>query len=111
MTFYVYRSEGRILGVAPLDVESEETGRIRWVYLLPQHQRRGFGTALIAHLEHRAREMGLRRLRLLTVGKASWAITFYKKLGYHLADELDRPWGFDVSMEKALETRPQETPP
>ena len=111
MTFYLYRSESRILGVAALQVESEETGRIHWVYILPEHQRRGFGTALMTYLERKAREMGLRRLRLLTVGKASWAVTFYEKLGYHLADKVERPWGFDVFMEKELEIPPQETPP
>ncbi|NIN64789.1 MAG: GNAT family N-acetyltransferase [Anaerolineae bacterium] len=111
MTFYLYRREGRILGVAALQVESEETGRIHWVYILPEHQRRGFGTALITYLERKAREMGLRRIRLLTVGKAWWAITFYENLGYHLADKVERPWGFDAIMEKELETPPQETAP
>ncbi|MEW6232322.1 MAG: GNAT family N-acetyltransferase [Chloroflexota bacterium] len=102
MTFYIYKSEGKIVGVAALQIESEETGRIRWVYILPEHQRKGIGTALITHLERKARKIGLRRLRLLTVGKANWAVNFYKKLGYNLADKIERPWGFDVFMEKDL---------
>jgi N-acetylglutamate synthase-like GNAT family acetyltransferase len=103
MTFYIYESEGRIVGVAALQIESDEVGRIHWVYILPEHQRRGIGTALVVHLEQKAREIGLRRLRLLTVGKANWAVNFYKKLGYNLADKIERPWGFDVFMEKELE--------
>jgi len=102
MTFYTYKSEGSTVGVAALQIESEETGRIRWVYILPEHQRKGIGTALITHLEWKARKIGLRRLRLLTVGKANWAVNFYKKLGYNLADKIERPWGFDVFMEKDL---------
>jgi len=103
MTFYIYKSEGRIVGVAALQIESEETGRIHWVYILPEHQRRGIGTALVTHLERKGREMGLRRLRLLTIGKAHWAVNFYKKLGYNLADKIERPWGFDVFMKKRLD--------
>ncbi len=98
--FYVHKSEGRIVGVAALQIESEETGRIHWVYVLPEHQRGGVGTALVTHLECKGRERGLRRLRLTTVEKARWAVNFYKKLGYDLADKIERPWGFDVFMEK-----------
>jgi len=102
MTFYVYKREGKIVGVVALQVESEETGRLRWVYVLPGHQRTGIGTALVTYVEQRARKMGLKRLRLLTIGKAKWAVDFYRKLGYHLADKIERPWGCDVFMEKDL---------
>jgi N-acetylglutamate synthase-like GNAT family acetyltransferase len=102
MTFYVFKSEGAIVGVAALRVESREIGRIRWVYVLPKHQRRGIGTALVTHLEGKARETGLKRLRLLTVGKAKWAVSFYKRLGYYLTEKIERPWGFDVFLEKEL---------
>ena len=108
MTFYVYKSEGRIVGVAALQIESEETGRIHWVYILPEYQRRGIGTSLVTHLERKARGINLRRLRLLTVGKANWAVNFYKKLGYNLADKIERSWGFDVFMEKELEPPRQD---
>lgn len=102
MTFFAYRSGGRILGVAALLVEGEDTGRIRYVYILPGYQNRGIGTALLNHLEKRAKEANLRNLRALTVGKASWAVNFYQKLGYRLADKIERPWGFDVFLEKEL---------
>ena len=110
MTFYVYRSEGGIFGVAALQIESEETGRIHWVYILPEYQRRGIGTALVTHLERKGREIGLRKLRLTTVEKARWAVNFYEKLGYDLADKIERPWGFDVFMEKELEPSQQKAP-
>ncbi len=103
MSFYVCRSEGRVVGVAALDVENEEMGRIRWVYVLPEHQRKGIGTALVTYLERKAREMGLKKMRLHTVGGAEWAVSFYRKLGYEPADRLEQPWGFDVFMEKALQ--------
>ncbi|RMD58880.1 GNAT family N-acetyltransferase [Candidatus Parcubacteria bacterium] len=102
MSFYVYKSGGRIVGVAALEVEGEERGRIHWIYVLPGHQRRGIGTALVRYVEQKAKEIGLKRLRLLTVGQADWAVSFYKKLGYTLADKVERPWGFDVFLEKEL---------
>lgn len=100
MTFYVYKSTGRIVGVAALQIESEETGKLHWVYVLPEHQRSGIGTALVTHLERKAREMGLKRMRLRTIEKADQAVDFYRKLGYHLRDRIKLPWGFNVSMEK-----------
>jgi N-acetylglutamate synthase-like GNAT family acetyltransferase len=105
MTFCVYRTEGRIVGVAALHVENEEIGRIRWVYVLPEHQRKGIGTALVAYLERKARDVGLKRMRLLTVGGAEWAVSFYRKLGYELADRIEQAWGFDVFMEKESQPR------
>ncbi|MBC8492312.1 MAG: GNAT family N-acetyltransferase, partial [Chloroflexi bacterium] len=102
MAFYVHRVEGRIVGVAALHAEDEGIGRIRWVYVLPGYQRRGIGTALVAYLEGKAREMGFKRIRLVTVGGADWAVSFYRKLGYELADRIERPWGSDAFMEKEL---------
>lgn len=100
MTFYVYRSEDKIVGVAALSVESEEKGQLHWVYILPEYQRKGIGTALVRHVEGESREKGLRNLKLLTTGRAKWAIEFYKKLGYRLIEKIERPWGFDVVMER-----------
>ena len=102
MTFYVYKSERKIVGVAALQVESEETGKLNWVYVLPEHQRKRIGTALITHLEKKAREKGLKKMRLRTIEKADQAVKFYKKLGYSLADKIEVAWGFDVFMEKDL---------
>ena len=102
MTFYVHRSEGRVVGVAALYVEHEEAGRVRWVFVLPEHQRQGIGTALVSHVEQRAREPGLRRLRLVTPARAGWAIRFYGKLGYELAGEVENPWGMEVLLTKEL---------
>jgi GNAT superfamily N-acetyltransferase len=103
MEFYVYKRENMIVGVVAFHVETEGVGRIRWLYILPGYQRQGIGTALITHLERRATEIGIRRLRLLTVGKASWAISFYARMGYRLTDRVERPWGYDVFMEKEME--------
>jgi N-acetylglutamate synthase-like GNAT family acetyltransferase len=102
MTFYVWESKGKIVGVAALQVLGEGVGRVRYVYILPGYQRQGIGTALVTRVETKAKEMGLRKLKVLTVEKAGWAVAFYEKLGYHLAEKIKRPWGFDVFLEKEL---------
>jgi GNAT superfamily N-acetyltransferase len=106
MTFYVYRSGGKIVGVAALSMRSANEARIHWVYILPKHQRKGIGKALVRYLEREAGEKGLKRLELHTVGMALWAVSFYEKLGYHLTGKIDRAWGFDVIMEKELKGLP-----
>ncbi len=102
MSFYLYRGAGRVVGVAALSREDAETGKLRWVYVLPEHQRQGIGTALVSFLEERARALGLRQLWLRTVGGASEAVAFYRKLGYRPAGQVETPWGQDLLMEKEV---------
>ncbi len=103
MSFYLYRSAGRVVGVAALRREDAETGKLRWVYVLPEHQRQGIGTALVSFLEEQARALGLRRLYLRTVGGATWAVSFYRRLGYRPAGQVPTPWGQDWLMEKEVQ--------
>lgn len=103
MRFYVYEVGDRVVGVAALQPEPRENlGIVRWVYVHPRHQRRGIGTALMKHVEKEARGLGLERLRLVTHDKASWAITFYEKLGFKAIGYVQRTAWRDIVMEKAL---------
>ncbi|KXH76376.1 MAG: hypothetical protein AM326_07090 [Candidatus Thorarchaeota archaeon SMTZ-45] len=102
MTFYIHRYEGSIIAVAALSVEAAETGRIRWVYVLPNHQKQGIGTALVSHIEAVARDMGLKKIRLVTDCNATWAIRFYKNRGYTQTSSIPNPWGFNIWMEKEI---------
>jgi len=81
MTFYVYKVDGEIVGVLVFKVESKEICWVKQLFILPEHQRRGIGTELMAHAEGKAREIGLKKLRLRTGmwSKAYWTINFYKK--------------------------------
>ena len=100
--FFGYFEKNMITAVASIRIEDGDTARIGWVYVLPEFQRKGIGTALIHHLETVAKLEGLKKARLLTVGGAYWAIKFYEKLGYRLTEKIARPWGFDQYMEKEL---------
>jgi len=102
MTFYGYWHDEELAGVAALTAEPEGVAQMRWVYVHPQFQRLGVGTALVRHLEGRAQKAGLVKMRLLTADKADWSISFYRKLGYRVTGEIPRPWGSDVEMQKDL---------
>ena len=100
MSFYIYWKE-KICGVAALGIE-DETGWVRWVYILRDHQRRGIGTALLLHLEDEAKKKGLTQLRLHVLEKDSRAVNFYKKLGYEPIDRVEGPYGLDLLVEKKI---------
>ena len=103
MTFYIYELEGEIIGVAALQVESESLGNVRFVYVLPDHQRKGVGTSLVTYIEAEARRLELETLRVFYVDiNAYWAINFYTKLGYTVVDKRKKPWGYDLFFEKVL---------
>lgn len=102
ISFYVYKSQGRIVGVIGLRSETSEEGIIRWVYIHPDYQRKGIGTALLIFLEQKAKNIGIKRLRLRTEEKAIWALKFYHKMGYSITEKIEVPWGFNVMLEKKI---------
>jgi len=86
MTFYVFEQDDRTIGVIGLEERSGGTGVVGRLYVLPEHQRRGFGTALLAHVEAAARRKRLREIVVWTDSKASWAVSFYKRHGYRVIE-------------------------
>lgn len=102
MTFYTYKLKDKVVGTAALKVESDDIGKIRWVYILPEHQRRGVGTSLLTNIENEATKIKLRKLRVLANENAYWARNFYTKLSYIMIKQIPRPWGDDVIYEKTL---------
>jgi GNAT superfamily N-acetyltransferase len=103
MTFYAYKVEEYIVGVAALKVVGEETGQVRWVYVLPEHQRKGVGTAIMKHIENEAEKMRLKKLIVPDVHENAYgARNFYTKLGYIEVGRTPRPWGDNIIYEKIL---------
>jgi len=83
--FYIFELEGRIVGVAAFETATTRFGTagiVTRMYVLPQFQRRGIGTALIAEIERMAKKLGIEEILIWTDPKATWAISFYKKAGY-----------------------------
>ncbi|TFF95897.1 GNAT family N-acetyltransferase [Candidatus Thorarchaeota archaeon] len=102
LTFFLCREGASVTGVGALIVREDGDGQLGWIFVLPERQRRGVGTALVAEIESRARERGISRMILETDGGAYWAKSFYAKLGYREYRRTDLPWGHKVWMEKDL---------
>jgi N-acetylglutamate synthase-like GNAT family acetyltransferase len=104
MNFYVCRVEDQLVGVAALRIDEGAAGAVRWVHVLPEHRRKGVDTSLMKHIENEARDMRLRKLRVIYVWeRAHWAKSFYTKLGYSRTDTISLPWGDKAHIyEKAL---------
>lgn len=105
MDFYFCKVEKKIAGVAGLEIKEEGLGQVRWVYVLPEYQRKGIGMALIRHIEDEAKKSGIKRLIIMATEKAYWAKNFYLRLEYRMGDKIQRPWGCDVVFEKTLYRR------
>jgi GNAT superfamily N-acetyltransferase len=82
MAFHVYEENDRIVAVIALDGRTDAVGVVSRLYVLPSLQRRGIGTALLAHVEGLAKRGGLHEMVVWTDPKATWAVSFYKRQGY-----------------------------
>ena len=78
--FIVAEREGRIEGFGQLD---EQEGEVEAIYVSPSASGRGAGSAILQHLEERARQCGLQELKVRSTLNAE---SFYARHGYqHLA--------------------------
>jgi GNAT superfamily N-acetyltransferase len=75
--FWGCEEDGELLGVMGIQ-RLEDVDLIRHAYVLPSHQGRGIGSAL---LEHLTRSTGQRML-VGTWAAAEWAIGFYSRHGF-----------------------------
>jgi amino-acid N-acetyltransferase len=66
--FFVYREDGAgpILGIGALHVFWEDLGEIRSLMVIPEHQGRGLGRALVHSCLEEARNLGMRQVFVLT---------------------------------------------
>ena len=74
--FYVAEEEGAVIGFGTLNPEENE---IEAVYVSPQVVRRGVGSAILVRLEERARDLGLKTLKM---DASLNAVPFYRSAGY-----------------------------
>jgi putative acetyltransferase len=66
VTFFSYREDGKVLGVAALKRLDDEHAEIKSMHTAEEARGRGIARALVAHLIAVARERGYRRLSLET---------------------------------------------
>ncbi len=88
MSFFGWDESGELVGVMgyqPLNGPPAVT-LVRHAYVLPEHQGRGIGSALIQHLVDLTTTP---RLLVGTWAAASWAIAFYERHGFSLLPDGD----------------------
>lgn len=72
---------GTVVAMGGLVVDGA-TGELFRVAVDPDHQRRGYGGAVLDGLERAARERGVERLELTTASRQAAAVAFYAARGY-----------------------------
>ena len=80
--FYVAEEDGAVIGFGTLNHKQNE---IEAVYVSPEVVRRGVGSAILRRLEERARELGIRSLKM---DASLNAVPFYKTAGYESQQEM-----------------------
>ena len=101
MTFYGWEEAGELVAVMGFEPVKDVT-LIRHAYVLPQWQKKGIGSQLLAYLKSLAKT---KRLLVGTWADARWAVAFYEKHGFTLQpvkDELLRTY-WDIP-ERQIET-------
>jgi len=80
VTFYGWEEDGELVGIIGIEITGDVT-LIRHTYVLPQWQRQGIASKLLAYLKEMVTTP---RLLVGTWADAEWAITFYEKHGFKL---------------------------
>ena len=80
--FLVGSLEEKVVAMGALRRLDSTTGEIKRMRVTPDHQRHGYGTAILLALEQRADELGIIRLKLDTTDIQMAAQSLYKKHGY-----------------------------
>ena len=97
--------EGRIVGMCPWEARPEEW-EICWLAVARERHRQGIGKLMLAWMVERARQAGVKRIRVQTVAHTSdyapYAPTraFYEACGFSL--ESVEPLGWPDGLDKAI---------
>ncbi len=80
--FIVGLLDGRIVAMGALKRIDDRQGEVKRMRIHPDHQRRGFGRAILHRLMGRARQLGFRKLRLDTTAQQTAARALYQSEGF-----------------------------
>lgn len=108
--FLVVEVDGEIVAMGGLAVDGDEiplrAGEFLRIAVHPDHQRAGYGSAILAGLEESARERGLDRVFLWTAQRQRSGVAFYQSRGYEGTDHRTEGSYELLRFEKSLEPLP-----
>ena len=102
--YYVAEEDGQVLGFTALQYPEEKTVEVLMLYVHPDVQRHGVGSALMNEVYRMSKERGYTKLILWTI-KDGPAVGFYFKQGLQASNMEGKFWKCDVPIvryEKSL---------
>ncbi len=90
--FLVFDDERAVGFAAYGSTDDEAVYRLHKLYCLPSTHGKGFGKALLNHVIAETKKLGAKTLEL-NVHRSNPAKTFYDKMGFEIAYEIDIPMG------------------
>lgn len=100
------RTGGATLGCAGLRLLPDGVGEVKRVFVVPAERGRGIARLLLADLERRARDLGVRLLRLDTRADLVEALTLYASVGFEQVPAFSRGPFAEVWLAKPLPLPP-----
>ena len=82
VSFYVARVDGVALACGALRVIEPGVGEVKRVYASPRSRGQGLGRRILETLESRARELGLKEMKLETGNQQAEALALFKAFGF-----------------------------
>jgi len=83
--FYVGVLAGEVVAMGALKRELDDKAEVKRMRVHPNHQRKGYGQAILTALEDRAKELGFKTLTLDTAKIQVAARGLYEKNGFQVA--------------------------
>jgi len=99
--YYVAEQNGQVVGFANLDYPEDSTVEIQALYVHPDFQRQGAGSALLDEICHLKKTAGYKKLIIWTI-KDGPSLGFYQKKGLRYSHTpegkmpLYKPWKFNI---------------
>jgi amino-acid N-acetyltransferase len=96
--FYIYESEGEVVGCAALHIVWEDVAEILSLAVRRDKTRQGIGTKLVEACISEARALGIPQVVTLT-----YAVNFFKKNGFSIVDKTKLPhklWSMCIKCHK-----------
>ncbi len=97
--FYVAEEDGAVIGFGALN---QKQGEIEALYVSPEVAGRGVGKAILQELEGRAKDLGIKSLRM---DASLNAVPFYESAGYEQQREMKHRLASGVEIDCVLMTK------
>ena len=93
--YYVAEVDDHVVGFASLEYPEEKVVEIMALYIHPDFQKKGVGSALVNYICQHKKDAGYNRLVLWTI-KNGPSVGFYQKQGLQLSNMVQKFWKCNV---------------